>query len=212
MPQAEEGTTRRQLMHLLRTQGGSSIAELAKPLGITEMAVRRHIHTMEKDGLVTSTLLRQAMGRPSYRYKLTERADELFPKNYPHLTLELLGELEEQASGDSVIAQLFQGRKRKLEVKYRERMESKELGEKVAELAGIQNAGGYMAEWETAEDGSYRLHEYNCPIAQVANRYREACHCEKQLFGDLLGADVERTECLADGGSRCTYSIRRSEG
>ncbi|THF79911.1 helix-turn-helix transcriptional regulator [Cohnella fermenti] len=208
MPQAEEGTTRRQLMQLLRTHGGSTVSELAKPLGITEMAVRRHIRAMEKEGLVSSTLLKQAMGRPSCRYQLTERADDLFPKNYPHLMLELLGELEEQAAGDEMIGKLFEGRKRKLHAKYRERMERKELGERVAELAGIQNAGGYMAEWEREEDGSYRLHEFNCPIAQIANRYREACHCEKRLFGELLDADVERTECLADGGGRCTYRIR----
>ncbi|RUS48676.1 metalloregulator ArsR/SmtB family transcription factor [Cohnella sp. AR92] len=211
MPQAEEGTTRSQLVQMLRTRGSSSIAELARPLGITEMAVRRHIHSLEKDGLVSSSLLKQAMGRPSYRYRLTERADELFPKNYPHLTLELLGELEE-VSGEAIIGQLFEGRKRKLEAKYKDRMENKGLEEKVAELAGIQNAGGYMAEWEAAGDGSYRLHEYNCPIAQVANRYREACRCEKRLFGDLLDADVERTECLADGGMRCTYLIRAAKG
>lgn len=70
-----------------------------------------------------------------------------------------------------------------------------------------------MTEWESAEEnGTYRLHEYNCPIAQVANRYRQACHCEKQLFETLLDASVERTECLADGGARCTYAIKPKGG
>ncbi|WP_212961556.1 helix-turn-helix transcriptional regulator [Cohnella xylanilytica] len=208
VPPQEEGTTRRQLLQLLRTEGDRSILELSKALGITEMGVRRHIQTLERDGFIQSSLFRQAMGRPSYRYSLTELADELFPKNYPHLTLDLLAELEEQDGGSEMVDKLFDGRRGKLEAKYRERMTDKSLGERVAELASIQNAGGYMADWELEPDGTYKLYERNCPIAQVANRYRQACRCEERLFRDLLGADVERTECFADGGQRCTYAIR----
>lgn len=205
----EQFSTRRQLLQLLKTQGSCGVSELSKPLGITEMAVRRHIHTLERDGLIRSTLVRQAMGRPMYRYCLTPQADELFPKNYPQLTLDLLSELEEQTGGPEVIDLMFQGRRDKLEARYRQRMQDKSLEDRVSELTSIQNAGGYMMEWEPAdESGAYRLHEYNCPIAQVANRYRQACSCEKQLFETLLDAHVERTECLAEGGGRCTYAIR----
>lgn len=208
MSPKEEGTTRSQLLHLLRTRGECGVAELAQALGITEMGVRRHIHSLEQDGFVRSVRYKQPMGRPSYRYELTDAADELFPKNYPHLTLELLGELEEQPGGAEMIGRLFAGRRGKLEARYRDRMAQKTLEERVAELTAIQNAGGYMADWEREPDGSYLLHERNCPIAQVASRYRQACHCEQTLFGELLGADVERTECLADNGRRCTYAIR----
>ncbi|MBB6735040.1 helix-turn-helix transcriptional regulator [Cohnella zeiphila] len=208
MPQQEKGTTtRRRLIELLRTTGGCGIAELSGELGLTEMGVRRHLHRLERDGIVRSLAVRQAMGRPSYRYTLTESADDLFPKNYPHLTLELLGELEE-LSGPETVDRLFEGRRAKLEARYRDRMRGKPLRERVAELAAIQNAGGYMAVWETDPAGGYVLHERNCPIAQVANRYRQACSCEKALFAELLSADVERTECFADGGNRCTYAIR----
>jgi iron-sulfur cluster biosynthesis transcriptional regulator SufR len=209
--QPQEGrSTRSQLLAMLKTRGNCSTSDMARAMGITEMAIRRHIRTMERDGLIRSTLVRQSMGRPSYRYSLTEQADDLFPKNYPQLTLDLLGELEEQPDGTDRIGRMFEGRRDKLEAKYRERMRSRSLQERVAELADIQNAGGYMAEWhpDPIEPGAYRLHEYNCPIAQVANRYRHACHCERQLFEQLLEADVERTECLADGGQRCTYRIR----
>lgn len=205
----EQFSTRRQLLQLLKTQGSCGISELSKELGITEMAVRRHIHTLERDGLIRSALVRQAMGRPLYRYSLTPQADDLFPKNYPQLTLDLLSELEEQTGGTEVIDLMFQGRRNKLEERYRERMEHKTLGERVSELTSIQNAGGYMTEWEASEESEvYHLHEYNCPIAQVANRYRQACRCEHQLFERLLDAQVERTECLAEGGGRCTYAIR----
>ncbi|MFC5703819.1 helix-turn-helix transcriptional regulator [Cohnella faecalis] len=211
LPQ-EETSTRNQILQLLKMQGNRRINELSKALGITEMAVRRHIQMLERDGLVASLLVRQPMGRPMYRYSLTEQADELFPKNYSQLTLDLLSELEDQDGGAGVIDRMFEGRRDKLEARYKDRMQHKPLEERVAELSSIQNGGGYMSEWELDErTGEFRLYEYNCPVAQVANRYRQACKCEKQLFERLLDADVERTECLADGGARCTYAIRPAQ-
>lgn len=201
-----EGTTRRQLLHLLKTKGESCVQELSGALGITAMAVRRHLHSLQRDGLVRVSLVRRAVGRPSYRYSLTERAEELFPRNYAQLTLDLLDELQAMA-GTGSVDRLFAGRREKLEARYRERMRGKHLRDKVAELAAIQNASGYMAEWDEDRDG-FRLYEYNCPIAAVAGQYRQACRCERELFAALLDADVERTECLAEGDVRCTYVIR----
>ncbi|MFC5471772.1 helix-turn-helix transcriptional regulator [Cohnella suwonensis] len=213
MQPREELSTRRQLLQLLKTQGNGCIGDLSKALGITEMAVRRHIQSLEKDRLIRSELVRQAMGRPMYRYSLTEQADELFPKNYPQLMLDLLEELEEQDDGEAMIERMFQGRRDKLESRYRDRMSELPLADRVSELSAIQNGGGYMTEWEPAsDDGSFVLREYNCPIAKVAGKYREACRCEQQLFERLLDADVERTECLADGEFRCSYAIRPRTG
>ncbi|MBO9597065.1 MAG: ArsR family transcriptional regulator [Cohnella sp.] len=208
-PRKDEGSTRSRLLHLLRTRSSCTVSELSAALSLTEMAVRRHLHAMEKNGQVAVTAIRQAMGRPLYRYSLTAHADEWFPKNYSQLALDLLAELEEEAEGTAVIDRMFQGRRDKLAERYEDRMRHKPLEERVRELALIQNGGGYMAAWErTGEDGTYALHEYNCPIAHIANRFRQACRCEQQLFSRLLNADVERTECLADGGARCTYAIK----
>lgn len=210
MQPQEERSTRSQLLKMLKTEGSCSTSEMAKAMSITEMAVRRHLQTMEREGLIQSVLVRQPMGRPSYRYSLTALADERFPKNYPQLTLDLFRELEQQPGGTQMINLMFEGRRDRLEARFRDRMDNRTLEERVAELSAIQNDGGYMASWmpDPDERGAYRLHEYNCPVAQVANRYRQACHCELQLFERLLGAQVERTECLADGDRRCTYAIR----
>lgn len=207
----EERSTRNQLLLMLKTEGSCSTGDMAKAMGITEMAVRRHIQAMERDGLIDSTLVRQPIGRPSYRYSLTMLADDLFPKKYPQLTLDLFEELERQPGGAEMIDRMFEGRRDKLELKYRDRMKNRTLAERVAELSDIQNDGGYMTRWEADQEeaGGFKLHEYNCPVAQVANQYRQACQCELQLFERLLDADVERTECLADGDRRCTYAIRK---
>jgi predicted ArsR family transcriptional regulator len=200
-------STRKVLLTLMKTKGSSSVNEMAKELGITEMAIRRHLNMLERDGLIEAKLTRQAMGRPMHLYSLTLLADDLFPKNYHHLTLDLLGELD-SADGNNMAGQLFERRKQRLLQKYMGRMEGKDLVDRVAELADIQNANGYMVRWETDDAGCYVFTEYNCPIAQVAKQYNEACHCELALFRNLLGAEVERTECLTKGGNKCTYLVK----
>jgi predicted ArsR family transcriptional regulator len=197
---------------MLKKRPALSVNEMAKELGITEMAVRRHLNTLERDGLIASTLVRQSMGRPVHLYSLTEQADELFPKNYHHLALDILEEINQGVDGASAIYRLFRSREEKLFRQYRPRMKDKNLEERVRTLADVQNRGGYMAEWERDEQGDYLLHEYNCPITQVAHQYTQACGCELSLFERLLETQIERTECLTKGGGRCTYRIRRQTG
>jgi predicted ArsR family transcriptional regulator len=206
----QDTSTRRKILTMLKLRGKLSVADIAKELEITEMAIRRHINTLERDGLIAPQLVRQAMGRPANLYGLTELSDDLFPKKYHHLTLELLGELEE-VDGSERVDKLFQGRQARLYDKYSRRMEGKSLEEKVDELADIQNTNGYMVHWDRDDDGNYVLQEHNCPIFQVANQYQQACQCELALFRSLLQTEVQRTECLAKGGEKCVYVIRKAE-
>lgn len=206
MSKDQEMSTRRQLLTMLKTGGPLTVGEMAKRLGITEMAVRRHLNTLERDGLAEARISRQAMGRPTHLYSLTALADDLFPKNYHHLALDLLGALEVE-EGVTRVDRLFERRKENMIDKYGGRMAGKKLPEKVQELADIQNANGYMVELRQDEEGRFVLNEFNCPINQVASRYEQACRCELELFRRLLDADVERAECLMKGGMKCSYVI-----
>ncbi|GIP19315.1 DeoR family transcriptional regulator [Paenibacillus montaniterrae] len=213
MSNLEQGqlSTRDYILHLLKTKGAMSTKELTDELGITVMAVRRHIQSLERDKLIDSKMVRQSMGRPTAVYCLTEHVEDFFPRKYHILTLELLDELEEHF-GASAVEQLFEGRKDKLLKKYDASMQGKDLAERVSMLADIQNENGYMVELEKINDEQYLLKEHNCPIEQVATKYQHACRCELKLFESLLGdAEVTRTDCLAKGGQRCTYSIKKKK-
>ncbi|MEK3883588.1 HTH domain-containing protein [Paenibacillus sp. PL2-23] len=200
-------TTRERILVLLKTKGRLNAGELSSQLALTEMAIRRHMYELEREGVIRISSVRQKMGRPLHAFELTANADALFPKNYDTLALDLLAELNEDPATQPLIIAMFEGRRRKLHERYAPRMEGRGLEERVYELAHIQNAGGYMAEVEQLGDGGYKLHEYNCPITGVAGQYEQACSCELSLFRGLLETDVQRTECLAKGDSRCTYVI-----
>lgn len=76
-----ENSTRDMILRLIKTAGKRSILEIAQKLGISEMAVRKHIQVLEKDGFITSSIQRQTKGRPSKLYQLTSKGEDLFPKN-----------------------------------------------------------------------------------------------------------------------------------
>lgn len=206
----ESMSTRKNVLLFLKTKGPQSTKEMASHLGITEMAVRRHLQSLELDGLVESKLIRQPMGRPLYRFNLTELADDVFTKNYHLLTLDLLKELSDETD-EEMVQLLFERRNNKLILKHKSILEGKNLPEKVAALTDIQNKNGYMADWEQTSNGDYLIKEHNCPIAQIANEYNYACQCELHLFKTLLQTDVERTECLAKEGNKCTYLIKQKQ-
>lgn len=210
MRQPESPSTRRQVMQLLKTNGELSAKDLTEHLHITGMAVRRHLGTLERDGLIESRAVRQPMGRPLALYRLTPLAEDHFPKKYDTVALDLLGELA-QESGTERVNHLFERRKESLYHKYAPAIENREWQEQVETLAQIQHDNGYMVELEQVNDAEFVLNEFNCPIAQIANQYHHACQCELNLFERLLNAEVTRHECLADGDQKCAYVIKKRE-
>nr|WP_280521306.1 transcriptional regulator [Paenibacillus mangrovi] len=200
-------STRDKILQLLKTKGDLSAKEITEFIGITSMAVRRHINTLEKDGLIESKTIRQPMGRPTAIYHLTEQAETFFPNKYHTLTLDLLSELELDA-GSEMVDRLFDRRGESLRRNHATKMQGKSFAEKVKVLAEIQNDNGYMVELEKNSENEYTLMEYNCPISQIAKKYNHACTCEMKMFESLLGAEVGRTECLAKGDKKCVYTIK----
>ena len=168
--------TRHEVLRLIRLAGGLTAQQLAAELKITSMGVRRYLVTLERDGLVRVQMQRQAAGRPTYVYRLTEAGYETFPNNYHVLAAQLLDAVQVH-DGDAKVEALFAQRMDQLAAQYEPRMRGKDLGERVAELAKIQDENGYMAVW-TAVPGGYLLKEQNCAIYRVACRFQAACHYE----------------------------------
>ncbi|MFQ6057359.1 MAG: helix-turn-helix transcriptional regulator [Anaerolineae bacterium] len=200
--------TRRQILMALKKRGGMTADELGKALGITPMGVRRHLTTLERDGLVTYETAQRGVGRPSYVYSLTDLADELFPKNYHQLANEILDIIAAQ-DGEDKVELVFAQRAQRLAQRYGPRLAGKDLEARIAELASIQEENGYLAEWEKVDEDTFLLKEHNCAVSGVARRFPQACVYELALFTELLDAEVTREKHMASGDIGCYYRIRR---
>jgi predicted ArsR family transcriptional regulator len=198
-------STRRQVLQLLRTEGGLTAQQLAERLKITAMGVRRHLTTLERDGLIQVQARRQPAGRPAYLFTLTDAGFETFPKSYDLLATQVLDVIR-ATEGEERVSQIFAGRMDQLYEQFAPRMTGKNLADRVRELARIQEEAGYMARWEKVK-GGFLLKEQNCAIYRVACRFQDACHFEIELFRRLLDADLERVEHQVKGDLACTYFI-----
>src|SRR5919202_2504834 len=88
-------TTRGQVVLLLR-RARSTVDELALALGLTDNAVRSHLTSLERDGLVAQSGVRKSERKPANVYELTGEAELLFPKAYGRVLDDLLDVLERQ--------------------------------------------------------------------------------------------------------------------
>lgn len=203
-------STRREILTRLKKRGAMTVNELSEALAITPMGVRQHLATLERDGLLEATHTRRGKGRPSQVYRLSLAGDELFPRTYGQLAVSLLDEIS-QLDGVEKVDAIFYRRTEKMRERYALRLRDKQGLELVQELAKIRDEEGYVAVCEGQDDGSFLLIEHNCPLRDVAGKYRQACRCEISLFKDLLGAEVDRRNCIADGDHQCRYSIRLAQ-
>lgn len=196
------------LLHLKKA-GELTVAQLSQLLGITEMAVRRHLSHLQSEDLVESRLVKQTRGRPNYFYRLGKEAKKLFPSGSSNLAKDLLQVVHEQ-SGPQGVVDLLKKRNEMLVQKLRERMRGKPLAERVAELAKFFTNEGYMTEWEKLPDGSFVMYQRNCALHELASDFRQLCALEPKLIEELLGTKISRKQHMLNDDPVCGYLIPNS--
>jgi len=200
-------TTRRRILTLLKERGELTADELAEYLGISSVAVRRHLTKLESDQLVKYEEVQRGMGRPSFVYQLGEAAANFFPRRYEELASTVLETINEMYGIEAVDA-IFRLRSEHLIKTYRHRVNGASLDKRLDQLTQLREADGYMSTWEANSDGTFILREANCPIIHVAEGCGSACNYDQNLLESLLDAEVVRTSHLARGDGACTYQVR----
>ena len=204
-------STRRAVLELLKRYGQHTVAQLHEVLGVSRVAVRRHLEALESEGLVRQTTRSLGRGRPAHLYALTEAGHELFPRNYQQLAAQLL-EAARSELGPSAIERLFAHRQRALAQQHAARTAGRSLPDLARVLATIQDENGYMAEWEHAGQDRYLVREHNCAISGVARAHPSACTHELGLLRQLAGpgVEVERVSHIQSGDRECAYVLHRA--
>ena len=96
-------STRGKIVALLR-RGAKTVEELAGDLGLTDNAVRLHLGTLERDGVVAAKGVRRGggVGKPATEYEIAAAAEPRFSEAYiPFLTTLLASVGEKLGSTDS---------------------------------------------------------------------------------------------------------------
>jgi len=199
-------STRGRVVNLLRG-GASTVEELAERLELTDNAVRAHLITLERDGLVQQSGVRRGARKPHFTYSLTAQADKLFPKAYDALLNQLIsvlkGRLDEQELeavlrevGRDIAASASSGQQVDLESRVQ------------AALKVLAAIGG-AAEIERHED-KFVIRSSGCPLAAAVSVHPEVCQLAEALVSEIVKAPVQEY-CDRDSTPRCRFEIKVSE-
>lgn len=202
---------RRAILIELRRSGAATPDQLAATLGVGRTTLLAQLHTLESANLVNHRTVRHGVGRPRHEYDITPDAQDLFPSNYDGLAAGLLAAVE-SVGGEELLDDVLAARRHEMGKRIRSRFGERlgpeaELGERVRELAVVQDELGYLSLGGTEADGTIRLHEHNCAIYRVASVSPAACAAELALFQEVLGVPVARERHIMSGDRCCTYRI-----
>jgi predicted ArsR family transcriptional regulator len=196
-------STRGQIVTLLRA-APCTVEELAGKLNLTDNAVRAHLSTLERDGLVRQSGLRRGPRKPHFTYVLTEEADRLFPKAY-----------------DALLNQLITVLKTRLEPAEIEDV-LREVGRTLADRSRSANGVSLESRVQTALKvlegigGTAAVEQHgdklviasgSCPLAAAVSVHPEVCHLAETLVAEIVKVPVEE-HCDRTGRPKCRFELK----
>jgi len=194
-------STRGQIVMLLR-RSGRTVDELAQALDLTDNAVRAHLATLERDGIVQESGMRRGSRKPSSVYDLAPAAEQLFPKAYDPVLQQLLDVLSEHIAADEVETLLREVGRR---IAGRWKVPSGELRVRLGAAVEAFNELGGMAELEAC-NVHFCIRSYSCPLAAVVPGHPAVCRLGETLLSELVGVPVQN-HCENDGSPRCSFTV-----
>jgi predicted ArsR family transcriptional regulator len=208
MPQSEWGerfltSTRGQVVALLR-RSPRTVNELADQLELTDNAVRAHLATLERDGLVQQSGTRPGFRKPNLTYELTPEASQFFPKPYGAVLQQLLAVLASRLE-PAQLEEALREVGRRIAAEYGKEVRADDVRGRVTEAAAVLGELGGLAEIQE-EEGRLIIRGFDCPLAEAVRGYPGACRLAESLLSSLIGVPVlER--CQHGNPPRCAFEV-----
>lgn len=198
-------STRGQIVTILRGSA-CTVEELAAQLKLTDNAVRAHLSTLERDGLVRQSGLRRGPRKPHFTYVLTHEADALFPKAYDALLNQLIAVLKNRLKPEEIEAVL---REVGSAVAAGAPAGGDDLESRVRTALTVLEAIGGAATIEEQED-KFVIQGSGCPLAAAVSVHPEVCQLAETLVAEIVKAPVHEY-CDREGRPKCRFEIGHKE-
>ncbi|CAC12311.1 conserved hypthetical protein [Thermoplasma acidophilum] len=202
--------TESRILMALKKSDGMTLQEIAQQMGLSKMAILKHMQVLENRHLVERRIAKGDMGRPFYRFYLLRDSSEAFGSSGDKVLTDLIDFLDSTGNRDLVV--------KFLEKRYKDVAESYRLiiggvrdDERVEKLTQLRYEENYVPELKKVGNGKYELLEYNCPIFTVSRKFGEACALECHLFESVLGMKVVSSHTQVNGHGTCKFIIEREK-
>jgi predicted ArsR family transcriptional regulator len=195
-------STRGQIVTILRGSAGT-VEELAAKLQLTDNAVRAHLATLERDGLVQQSGLRRGPRKPHFTYVLTPAADRLFPKAYDALLNQLIAVLKTRltpADIEEVLREVGRAVAAGAPAGKEDNLDSR-----VQRALTVLEALGGAAQAEKHDD-KIVIRSSGCPLAAAVSVHPEVCGLAETLIAEIVKAPTKE-HCDREGRPQCRFEI-----
>jgi predicted ArsR family transcriptional regulator len=200
-------STRGRLVTLLRGTT-KTVNVLAKELELTDNAVRAHLLSLERDGLIKQSGIQRGTRKPHFAYQLTEEAEQLFPKAYDALLNQLIAVLKGRLT-PLALEEVLRDVGRSLAGAEAGGKKNDDMGSRVRRGVVALEAIGGAARVEK-ENEKLVISSDNCPLALAVAEHPEVCTLAETLLSEVMGLGVHE-QCDREGSPRCRFEVTGSE-
>lgn len=195
-------STRGRIVMLLR-KSKQTVNNLAEKLELSDNAIRAHLLTLERDGLVTPGGTIKGFRKPHAVFQLTDEARHIFPKHYDSLINRLLDVLKQRMPA-AALGSILQDVGAKI-AGTRHADTDSTLQERVSgALSSLEELGGAAIAVE--EDKRILIKSESCPFADAVTEHPEVCKIAESMIGEIVGQQVTET-CDRTSAPKCRFAI-----
>jgi DeoR family suf operon transcriptional repressor len=197
------------LSRLLR-HGEATAADLASQLGVSVQGMRRHLRSLEEDGLVEASPAAEGPGRPSNRWHLTEAGRSRFTDGSGDFALGLLQSLATSLPPGQ-IEDLMEHQADLKAAGYRGRIGEGPLQQRLERLVELRRHEGFVAELlpDPESPSAWIISEFHCSVMRIAEEFPMVCDQELQLIRRTFpDCQVERVHWRLEEGHSCGFRLR----
>ncbi len=191
------------ILDLLRKAGPLSVQQLAEATQVTATAVRQRLMRLMAQGLLDRDLSRASRGRPSHRYRLTDKGRRQTGANFADLALALWSEVR-SIEDTEVRRGLLQRIAKTLAGMYGQQVTGSTTAERMQSVSEIFAERNVPVEVEGTEALPV-LTALACPYPELAEQDRSVCAMERMMLAELVGDGLRLADCRLDGDACCRF-------
>ena len=199
-------STRGRILALLQREN-RTVNELAADLNLTDNAVRAHLLSLERDGLVQQRGTRRGRRKPHVTYGLSAETEHIFPKAYGPLLAHFVTVISNRLT-PSALRATMRDVGRAVAADQLDRWKGRSRRDRIKAALDLLHDLGGLAKFDETE-GKQLIHGRNgCPLAAVTANHPEACLIVESLLSKVIGAPAKK--CCAYGETpRCCFELAR---
>jgi predicted ArsR family transcriptional regulator len=200
----------RAVLRELRLEGRLAVAELARRLEASYMAIKQHCEDLHELGYLDRIRVpRTEVGRPEIFYRLSAKAGCLFRETGPEFTLELLDTIRALFGENAPDRLLFLHFQRMTERWQPRLRKAASLVERATLLAGLRESEGSVIRCRYEPATGFWIEEFHHPLQKIMARYPRVQAMDLRMMEQLLGERIQRREIPGGPGgpSRIEFHI-----